>query len=85
MAQQNKQIMELRMMLLGSSPEPALQSFSSCARVELDHKSKAELGHIVISNTKRLADSYISNKDKSATITKLRSEVATLKQNAQKQ
>jgi len=54
----DKQVYQLRMMLLGSAPEPALQSFTQCGAIDMSHKSKAELSHMVISNTQRLENSY---------------------------
>ena len=81
----DNQMYELRMMLLGRLPDAALQSFSQCGVIDMSHKSKAELSHMVIALTERLDKSYKSNKEKSSTITKLRSEVSTLKTAAQKQ
>ena len=84
MEEQKKQIYQLRMMLLGTAPEPALTNFKSCAGVELEHKSKGDLSHMVVVATKRLADGYKSNQLKTETITKLRSEVSSLKLKASK-
>lgn len=55
------------MMLLGGSPEPALVTTDSCS-VDLATKSKADLGHMVVDQRKRLQDGYKSNESKSATI-----------------
>jgi hypothetical protein len=44
---QQKQMFQLRMMLLGGTPEPTLINTNSCG-VDLATKSKAELHHIAI-------------------------------------
>ena len=58
---------QLRMMLLGGSPDPALVATDSCS-VDVATKSKADLGRMVVDQRKRLQDGYKSNESKSATI-----------------
>ena len=74
----------LRMMLLGTAPEPALMGTNSCNQVDLENKSMAELGHMVVDSAKRLSDGYRSNSEKTAVIKKLRVELSNLKTKSMK-
>jgi len=73
------------MMLLGTAPEPALMGINSCNQVDLENKSMAELGHMVVDSVKRLSDGYRSNSEKTAVIKKLRVELSNLKTKSMKQ